>query len=58
MSTLLWCIVGYLVLDRLMTVAWIGRTIDIDRVFAVTSLITGGLMVTVLVMAATGGVTP
>jgi hypothetical protein len=35
----------YIVIDRLLTVAWIGRQIDITPGFAVTSLLTGALWV-------------
>jgi hypothetical protein len=44
-----WVLVIYLALDRLMTVASIGRTIDITPAFAVVSLITGGLFIWALV---------
>lgn len=58
MSTLLWAIAGYIAIDRLLTIAWVGRTVDITRAHAVVSVVTGAFIVTVLVLAALNGVTP
>jgi hypothetical protein len=40
-----WLIVLYYVVDRVGTVAMVGRQIDITPAFAVASLFTGGLLV-------------
>ncbi len=40
-----WTLIAYIVIDRILTVAWIGRTIDITHDIAVLSLITGTLII-------------
>ena len=58
MATLLWICAAYIVLDRLITIAWIDRSIEITRGLAVFSVITGVGFVYVLLRAAILGVTP
>lgn len=45
MNLVAWLIVCYFALDRLATVAMIGRSIEVTRAGAVASLITGTLIV-------------
>jgi hypothetical protein len=40
-----WALIAYIVIDRIGTVAMIGRQIDLTPAFAVTSLVTGSLIV-------------
>jgi hypothetical protein len=58
MSGLLIAIAVYIVLDRLITIAWVGRRLEITGGSAVLAVISGTFMVVVLLMAAYGGVTP
>lgn len=37
--------IAYYVIDRVLTIAWIGRTMELTPAFAVTSLFTGALLV-------------
>jgi hypothetical protein len=48
----------YIIVDRLFTVGWVGKSIDITPAFAVVSIVTGTFLVVVLLKAAYGGVTP
>lgn len=54
MNAVAWLIVGYIALDRLLTVACIGTTWEITRGLAVLSLITGALLVWGVVSLAGG----
>jgi hypothetical protein len=45
MSTLAWALIAYIALDRMATVAMVGRSIEITPAYAVVSLILGGLWV-------------
>jgi hypothetical protein len=54
MSTVAWLLVGYVALDRILTVAWIGRTWKITHGGAVLALITGALIVWGIVSLAGG----
>lgn len=58
MSTLLLILAGYITLDRLLTVGYVGRMLKITPGTAVWGLITGTLIVILLVTSALGGVTP
>jgi len=58
MSVLLWIIASYIVLDRLCVLALVGKTVQYTPGVVVLTWITGGLIVWVLLTAATGGVTP
>lgn len=58
MATLLWIIAGYIVLDRLLAIGRIGKHLTVTPGVAVGYVITGAFIVTVLVLAATRGVTP
>lgn len=58
MSGLLIALAIYIVIDRLLTIAWKGRWIEIDGAFVFVSLVTGTFFVIVLLKAAYGGVTP
>jgi hypothetical protein len=54
MNTVAWLIVGYIALDRLLTVAYIGKTWRISHSATVLSLITGGLLIWGVVWLAGG----
>lgn len=58
MAVLLWCVAGYLALDALVTVGGVGKRFEITPGVAVLTVVTRGLMVTFLVLAAVHGVTP
>ena len=58
MSGLLIAIAIYIILDRLITIGWVGRSVDITPGVAVVSVITGTFIVVVLLNAANSGVTP
>lgn len=58
MSGLLIAIAVYIILDRLITIAWVGRRLEITGGTAVVAVITGTFFVIVLLKAAFGGVTP
>lgn len=45
MSAAAWGIIGYVVIDRIITVGMVGRSIPITPASAVLSLITGGILV-------------
>jgi hypothetical protein len=48
----------YFIIDRLITIAWVGRKLEITGGFAVLAVITGTFFVVVCLNAAFGGVTP
>lgn len=54
MSAVAWLIIGYIALDRLLTVAFVGRSWEITHSGVVLSLITGGLLVWGVVSLAGG----
>jgi hypothetical protein len=60
MSALLIAIAGYIVVDRLVTVGYAvaGKEIPTTTAGVVLSVLTGAFIVTVLAVAAYGGVTP
>lgn len=47
-----WVLIAYIALERLMTVAQIGKRLEITPPIAVESLITGGLMIWLIVSLA------
>lgn len=58
MSGLLIAIAIYIIIDRLITIAWVGKLVEITGGVAVLSVLTGAFFVIVLLTAAYGGVTP
>jgi hypothetical protein len=57
-STCLIIMACYFIIDRLITIAWVGRKLEITGGFAVLAVITGTFFVVVCLNAAFGGVTP
>jgi hypothetical protein len=57
-SVLLWVIAAWLALDALCWVGGVGKTVRVTRSMAVSVVVVRAFFVTVLVIAAVGGVTP
>lgn len=58
MSGLLIAIAIYIIIDRLITIAVVGKRVEITGGTAVLAVLTGAFFVIVLLTAAYGGVTP
>lgn len=58
MTILLWIIAAYLAFDALCWVGGVGKVVRITRSMAVGAVCVRAFFVTVLVIAAVGGVTP
>jgi hypothetical protein len=58
MSILLWVIAALLALDALVVIGYTGKVLRYTPSIAVMTAISRAFMVTVLVIAAVGGVTP
>ena len=54
MSAVAWLIIVYIVIDRIITLAMVGKSVTIDRATAFLTLITGSLIVWGVVYLAGG----